>query len=626
MGFQTKSGIFLIIFVTELYAQTTLIRRGLDDYDLAKCNDGSAAAYYHQEDVRFAGEDVMIYLPDGGQCSDVEECRSRCREGGNRGRDSSKDNCASPTEKVLEKTDAIWSDNPLVNPFADHFKVYLHYCSSDNYAGTRGPSKSTGDFHFHGKHIVTATLEDLSRRFGLDGARSLTLVGTGSGARGVGHNCDYAASLLPGVDVRCIADSPDMVPWWVRTDDCQERDFEKEENEKILWGREDDETCAEEFKNVVNSSELAHRCGVWSRYWPHIQTPFFIVDSQFDPESFNDNPCLPDVDDPDFPEFELAWRRGVGALYESMLASRRDRGWFIPDCSTHGFLDGKISDARLARLSAPDIDNNQTVSLTGGLTAWLQSTSAPLHAIDQIAKGNRDCPGGSAPLCKSKCGAGGRRGYNDYPLVRRRLQPPSSLYPSGYDRRYGAAIDPLYNRGGVRGGYGGYDGARRTRLIRRLVYLRNLRNLYQKHKNEYARDYYGYNNRGVGLRGSGVGLRGSGVGLRGSGLGGVRGYADYDDYDLGVGRYPGILGGRGLADIGGGRGLTDLLGGDYYDYDYDDYGSGLLSRIRNAIRLRKKQDNKEPSDKSGDEVREDDFDYVEDFGPVVEKIRALDRE
>ena len=25
--------------------------------------------------MRFAGEDVMIYLPDGGQCSDVEECR-----------------------------------------------------------------------------------------------------------------------------------------------------------------------------------------------------------------------------------------------------------------------------------------------------------------------------------------------------------------------------------------------------------------------------------------------------------------------------------------------------------------------------------------------------------------------
>ena len=33
----------------------------------------------------------------------------------------------------------------------------------------------------------------------------------------------------------------------------------------------------------MNSSELAHKCGVWSRYWPHISTPFFLVGSQYDP-------------------------------------------------------------------------------------------------------------------------------------------------------------------------------------------------------------------------------------------------------------------------------------------------------------------------------------------------------
>ena len=44
---------------------------------------------------------------------------------------------------------------------------------------------------FHGKHVMTAALEDLSTRFGLAAARSVTLVGTGSGARGVGYNCDY---------------------------------------------------------------------------------------------------------------------------------------------------------------------------------------------------------------------------------------------------------------------------------------------------------------------------------------------------------------------------------------------------------------------------------------------------
>jgi len=32
-----------------------------------------------------------------------------------------------------------------------------------------------------------------------------------------------ACSLLPGVRVRCLADSPDIVPWWVRTEDCKNR-------------------------------------------------------------------------------------------------------------------------------------------------------------------------------------------------------------------------------------------------------------------------------------------------------------------------------------------------------------------------------------------------------------------
>ena len=60
-------------------------------------------------------------------------------------------------------------------------------------SGTRGASRSTGNMYFHGKHILTALLEDMSVRFGLARAASLTLVGTGSGARGVGYNCDYVA-------------------------------------------------------------------------------------------------------------------------------------------------------------------------------------------------------------------------------------------------------------------------------------------------------------------------------------------------------------------------------------------------------------------------------------------------
>ena len=61
------------------------------------------------------------------------------------------------------------------------------------FSGTRSASENTGDMFFHGKHVITAALEDLTSKFGLAKARSITLVGTGSGARGVGYNCDYVS-------------------------------------------------------------------------------------------------------------------------------------------------------------------------------------------------------------------------------------------------------------------------------------------------------------------------------------------------------------------------------------------------------------------------------------------------
>ena len=38
--------------------------------------------------------------------------------------------------------------------------------------------------------------------------------------------------------------------------------------------------------------------------------------------SFESNPCTPELDDPAFDEYELAWRRGTLALYESIMAAR----------------------------------------------------------------------------------------------------------------------------------------------------------------------------------------------------------------------------------------------------------------------------------------------------------------
>ena len=113
--------------------------------------------------------------------------------------------------------------------------------------------------------------QDLVKTFGIHLASEVLLVGSGSGARGVGYNCDFLATAIREVNsraqvlnitaldqttacfitlrqVRCIADSPDLVPWWVRSEECGGRGEERVEQEERLWGRRGDASCVEENK------------------------------------------------------------------------------------------------------------------------------------------------------------------------------------------------------------------------------------------------------------------------------------------------------------------------------------------------------------------------------------------
>ena len=68
---------------------------------------------------------------------------------------------ASPNqEHDLDYT--MWSKDPEENPpFHNFYKVFVPYCSSDVYTGTRNASEETGNYYFHGKFIVEALMEDM---------------------------------------------------------------------------------------------------------------------------------------------------------------------------------------------------------------------------------------------------------------------------------------------------------------------------------------------------------------------------------------------------------------------------------------------------------------------------------
>ena len=73
-------------------------------------------------------------------------------------------------------------------------------CTLDDFSGARGPlfGSQGGKIFFHGRHIFSALLRDLVGKYGIDQAESIILVGSGSGARGVGHGCDYLAEVRLG--------------------------------------------------------------------------------------------------------------------------------------------------------------------------------------------------------------------------------------------------------------------------------------------------------------------------------------------------------------------------------------------------------------------------------------------
>ena len=262
-------------------------------------------------------------------------------------------------------------------------------------------------------------------------------------------------------DVRCILDSPDFIPWWVRTeaDQCKGQDYNALELEHFLWGKEADQSCMEESRRSVNSSELYHKCGVFSRYWEHINTPFFLINSQYNPTYFDSNPCGPEKSDPQYAAYQLSWRRGVIALMQVIQEKKKEVGIFSANCDSHSILSGVLAKPYWTQLTVPIIDQEvQESSLNSLLFKWRLSDS--VQAVDSIMRNNSNCVSAAphrvlgtcagrlitcnrhATLLPSVARSGGygfRRG-----LIRR-LSPPSYIWPSSYNQHRRCGLDPYYS-------------------------------------------------------------------------------------------------------------------------------------------------------------------------------------
>ena len=270
---------FLLSLALPLHADH-LVLRELQDYPLALCNDGTPATYhYTQGDLE--NPYMLIYLQGGGACESAQSCEHRC-QGGNA-------LCTADTAQSKDKEKTMWSTEQEENPAFHHFgKVYVHYCSSDVWSGTRSASADTNNFFFHGKHIVEAVVKDIIKhKPNVESMKQMVLIGTSAGAYGVNLNCDFVADLFhvvnPSLDVRCIADAGDFYPPWVNKEGCDP--YELMEKTHQFWQGVGDQSCVDE--NPEDSKD----CLIFPSYYNYIETPFMVVAHYID--TVVHGPCTP---------------------------------------------------------------------------------------------------------------------------------------------------------------------------------------------------------------------------------------------------------------------------------------------------------------------------------------------
>ena len=288
-------------------------------HPLAVCNDGSSAAYYiHRGDP----SRWVLHQQGGWWCWDDYSCLVRWNHFSNHSTELRTLMSTSALAELTkqhdtfngEKNTGIMAHNGTVNTVASASKVFLVYCSSDSHAGNRTTHSEfapSGVWHFRGKEIVRAVLEDLSAREQLQRATQVLLTGGSAGGMATLNNADwvgaYVRTVAPAARFVAMPDSGyflDVMPGAM----CQLPDRYEcrcaqppaaDGGVAAAAGHGwlgPGQTLAQQAQNMIgytgglpDASCAAHhgRWGSWRCYLgeyaaPHIVTPTLLLQSQID--------------------------------------------------------------------------------------------------------------------------------------------------------------------------------------------------------------------------------------------------------------------------------------------------------------------------------------------------------
>jgi len=363
-------------------AGTLLDLVSLSDYPLAKCNDGSSAVYYRPPISNNQNtKKMMIYLKGGGYCvpgsplTDITNCNIRCQ--------TEPSLCTASTDPDLELRDTNLADNigsndPDKNPaFYDFTKVFVPYCSSDVYSGTRGASDDTDNRFFHGKYIVQAVIADLIKNTWITEAEQVVLIGTSAGAAGTELNCDYLAEELQKVksdiDVKCVSDSGTIHPPTTFAKHCRAEVLE--ETFYTAWSGVPDQSCLEEATDRLSCISI-------NTAYTHLTTPIMLLTSATDSNTL-DELCAQG-------NFVDKWAEELDTLARSMTQASPTLGMYVVNCPFHVAVVFPNSYKQM-KVSVLDSGNTNDKLVLRDLLANFVKGNKPYQAIDDIANQNPKC-------------------------------------------------------------------------------------------------------------------------------------------------------------------------------------------------------------------------------------------
>merc|ERR1711892_119946 len=345
-------------------------------YPLAMCNDGTQANYYHQPGDSHGK--IYISLQGGGTCDSVENCDQRC---------ANTDLCTAQTDQQVEMEQPYGGQ--MNDPFHDYWHVQVHYCSSDTWSGTREAADVTGGYHFYGKHIFEAVVQDLASNYDLLEATNIVLTGGSAGAQGVVFRCDDFADWVlaqnPSIDVRCMPNAPEFFPPEVHTEGCYTRDPGYENYLTEFWGRVEDKSCLEfaQQNGVGNVGEL---CGLTANFAKFITTPLMILSSHEDSAFSHIFGCEPHPGTPEHDEFRVEWMTAHSQLVLDLMAEYPEIAFFAPNCRIHGIGMNQ-------GITVREDETGELVDLSTFITQWMSGDGTmSLHANDDVLTENTSCP------------------------------------------------------------------------------------------------------------------------------------------------------------------------------------------------------------------------------------------